>query len=143
MDREVLTAKLESLRRCVARVKSTVPPTAEQLKEDIDAQDIVSLNLVRAVQVCTDIAAHLVADRECAVPDTMAGCFEALSCLGILSEPLAASMKRAVGFRNLSVHAYDMLDWDLVHAIATGRLDDFAGFARSVEVCLDQDAQGV
>ncbi len=137
MDRGVLNAKLESLRRCMARVEATVPPTPELLAEDINAQDVVSLNLVRAVQVCVDIAAHLVADRECAVPDTMAGCFDALSRLGILSPSIAARMRRAVGFRNLSVHAYDMMDWGLVHAIATGRLDDFAEFARSVQACLD------
>lgn len=137
MDKAVLSAKLESLRRCVSRVKATVPPTAEALAEDIDAQDIVSLNLVRAVQVCVDIAAHLVADRECEVPDTMAGCFDALTRLGILPAPIADQMKRAVGFRNLSVHAYDMLDWGVVHAIATSRLDDFVDFARSVEAHLE------
>ena len=138
VERDVVHAKLESLRRCVARVEAVVPPTAKRLAEDIDAQDIVSLNLVRAVQVCVDIAAHLVADHGCPVPDTMAGCFDALARQGIVSEEVAAHMKRAVGFRNMSVHAYDMLDWDLVHAIATTRMDDFAQFAQSAEAFLDR-----
>ena len=138
MERDVVYAKLESLRRCVARVEAVVPVTAERLAEDIDAQDIVSLNLVRAVQVCVDIAAHLIADRGCPVPDTMAGCFDALTRQDIVSAQVATHMKRAVGFRNMSVHAYDTLDWDLVHAIATPRMEDFAQFARSVADSLDQ-----
>ena len=38
-------------------------------------------------------------------------------------------MNEAVGFRNLSVHAYDRVDWDRVFAIVHHRLADFRSFA--------------
>jgi uncharacterized protein YutE (UPF0331/DUF86 family) len=41
-------------------------------------------------------------------------------------------MDKAVGFRNLSVHAYDRVDWDRVHDIVHHRLDDFRAFASHV-----------
>ena len=62
MDREVVAEKLESLRRCLQRVSEKCPPDVETLLRDFDLQDILALNLSRAVQLCVDIAAHLVAD---------------------------------------------------------------------------------
>ena len=105
MDRDVIAAKLESLRRCVERVRSRTPASVEELSSSYDAQDILCLNLERAVRTCVDIAAHIVSDSECAVPDTMAGTFDALERQGLLSRALAERMRRAVGFRNISVHA--------------------------------------
>ena len=136
MDRDVLAAKLESLRHCVERVRTRAPASVEELSISHDAQDIVCLNLERAVQACVDIAAHIVSDSECAVPDTMAGTFDALERQGIVSPELSERMRRAVGFRNISVHAYQALDWAIVHSIATKRLDDFVEFGRAIETML-------
>ena len=136
MDRDVVTAKLESLRRCVERVRSRTPASVEELSSSCDAQDILCLNLERAVQACVDIAAHIVSDSECAVPDTMAGTFDALERQGLLSRALARRLRRAVGFRNISVQAYQTLDWEIVYSIATKRLDDFVEFGLAIEAVL-------
>ena len=55
MDRVILTEKLESLRRCLQRIEAKTPGDVESLRGDPDLQDIVVLNLTRAVQVCVDI----------------------------------------------------------------------------------------
>jgi hypothetical protein len=52
MDREIVALKLESLRRCIQRLNSKCPLEPETLVADIDLQDIISLNLSRAVQIC-------------------------------------------------------------------------------------------
>lgn len=46
-------------------------------------------------------------------------------------------MRKAVGFRNIAVHAYDSIDWEIVYSIATERLQDFKEFARTVSAQLD------
>ncbi len=71
MDRLILAEKLESLRRCVARVEARRLPSAEDLATDADVQDIVSLNLMRAVQLCVDIALHVLGDTGQRPPATM------------------------------------------------------------------------
>ena len=136
MDRDIVTAKLESLRHCVERVRMRTPESVAELSADYDAQDIVCLNLERAVQACVDIAAHIVSDTECAVPDSMAGTFDALERQGMLSRELAERMRRAVGFRNISVHAYRTLDWEIVYSIATKRLGDFVEYGLAIEAVL-------
>jgi hypothetical protein len=59
MDRILIERKLDSLRRCLQRVTERCPASAEALAEDLDAQDIVSLKLTRAVQLCVDLAEHV------------------------------------------------------------------------------------
>jgi hypothetical protein len=51
MDRRVIADKLERLRRCVQRIEHKRPPTLATLAADVDLQDILSVNLERAVQL--------------------------------------------------------------------------------------------
>ncbi len=132
MDRDVIDGKLESLRRCVQRLRAKLPVTAEQLAQDVDLQDIVALNLIRAVQVSADIAAHLVADRDWPVPATMGEGFQSLADNGVLTDEMGRRMRAAVGFRNIAVHSYERIDWRIVQAILERHLADFDVFATVV-----------
>lgn len=132
MDRELINQKLESLRRALQRISDKCPETAEILANDFDAQDIVSLNLTRAVQLSVDIGSHLISCSDYPPPTTMGQVFEILSSTGIISVELAERMKNSVGFRNLAVHNYEAINWAIVFAIATQHLDDFKQFAMAV-----------
>lgn len=138
MDRDVIEQKIESLRRCVARVHQKCPATADALANDVDAQDILTLNLTRAVQLCVDIGAHIIAARDNPAPDTMGQTFDVLAALGLISPELAVRMKKAVGFRNIAVHNYEAIDWQIAHAIATRHMEDFTAFAGAIA-----DATGI
>lgn len=131
MDRVVVDQKLESLRRCVARVMAKRPASVAALVADVDAQDVIVLNLSRAVQICVDITMHYLASADSAVPQTMGQAFELLALEGVIDTALAERLRRAVGFRNLAVHSYDTIDWALVFAISSDQLDDFRAFAKS------------
>ena len=74
MDTDVIKAKLVSLQRCMERIRQKTPANAQQLAEDFDLQDILILNLQRAVQISIDIATSILADSP-AVPSTMAEAF--------------------------------------------------------------------
>jgi uncharacterized protein YutE (UPF0331/DUF86 family) len=133
MDREVVLNKLENLRRCVSRVEYKRPVSLDALIEDIDAQDIIVLNLERAVQCCVDIGMHLISDfDEITVPDSMAGTFKTLSAIKIIDAELAGHLSKAVGFRNTAVHTYQDISWEIVFSIITERLVDFRDFTRCI-----------
>lgn len=129
MDREVIEQKLESLRGCLQRIADKCPSDPETLSRNPDLQDIIALNLTRAVQLCVDIGAHLIAGMETAPPDTMGETFDILYEADILPEGLAKELKKAVGFRNIVVHNYQKIDWMIVHTLAHHHLDDFTKFA--------------
>lgn len=95
MDRTVIENRLESLRRCLARIRAKCPATAAALAQDPDAQDIVAINLTRAVQLCVDIGAHLVAATERPAPETMGQTFDLLAESGSISTDVATRMNKA------------------------------------------------
>ena len=132
MAGSVLEEKLESLRSCVQRLEVKRPARIEQLERDQDLQDILALNLTRAVQLSVDIAAHLVADSELPPPETMAESFNRLRELGIIDDHLSERLSGAVGFRNIAVHQYESVDWAIVFEIVHSHLEDFRELARAV-----------
>ena len=138
MDREVVEQKLESLRHCLQRIETKCPAEADALLTDYDLQDIISLNLSRAVQLCVDIGAHLISGMDVPPPDTMSQTFDRLEQTGMLTTTLAINLKKAVGFRNIAVHNYDDINWHIVHSIIKNHLADFSGFAKVVMMKLDE-----
>ena len=137
MDREVVEQKLESLRRCLQRIQIKCPADPETLVADFDLQDILALNLSRAVQLCVDIGAHLIAASDSPPPDTMGQTFDMLAQTGLLDAVLASQLKKAVGFRNIAVHNYEAINWHIVHNIVKNHLADFTAFARVVSLKLN------
>ena len=129
---EVIANKIESIRRCVTRIENTCPATTEMLMDNVDAQDILSINLERAVQLAVDMATYVLARREITAPDTMAGVFRSLHDVGILDSAIAEKMMKAVGFRNIAVHAYREMDWTIVYAIARQAPSDLREFIRQI-----------
>lgn len=60
------------MRRCVVRLEQRCPDTLETLQADIDVQDILALNLTRAIQLCVDMASQWIAEHyELTLPITM------------------------------------------------------------------------
>jgi uncharacterized protein YutE (UPF0331/DUF86 family) len=103
-----------------------------------DLQDIVSLNFSCAVQLCVDIGAHLIFGMDVLPPDTIGQTFDRLEQAGMLTKTLALNLKKAVGFRNITVHNYDDINWHIVHSIVKNHLADFSGFAKVVMMKLDE-----
>ena len=138
MDREVVEQKLELLRRCLRRIETKCPEDATTLIADFDLQDIISLNLSRAVQISVDIGTHLIAGMEVPPPGTMGETFDLLAQERVLPIALASSLKKAVGFRNIAVHSYESINWEIVYSIVKYHLADFSEFAQIVAMRLDK-----
>jgi uncharacterized protein YutE (UPF0331/DUF86 family) len=128
----VLEPKLDSLARCIGRIENKLPFSEAELRTNLDLQDVISINLERAVQLSVDIASVVISYTQTPVPSTMAEAFDALHSLGWIDAETAQRMRKAVGFRNISVHEYEKIDWVIVHRIATSHLDDFKKFANQV-----------
>ena len=132
MDQVILDQKLESLRRCIRRVEEKTPSNVVKLIEDQDIQDILVLNLTRAVQLCVDIGSHVISESEEPAPTTMGDVFSTLENLGAITSITCKSMRNPVGFRNIAVHNYDVINWEIVYAICNNLLVDFRRFASEI-----------
>ena len=132
IDKKVIEEKLISLNRCLDRIKLHTPATVEALQSDFDTQDIICLNIQRAVQISVDIAAHILAEQLHEQTPTMAETFLALSRHGLLDSQLASSLAKAVGFRNIAVHEYNTLDMNILYSIITKEIGCFYEFSDTV-----------
>ena len=84
MNNPLIAQKLESLTHCLIRIESKRPDDINVLKEDYDIQDIISVNLERAIQISVDIAAIIISEKGIRTANTMAGSFKALESYHIL-----------------------------------------------------------
>ena len=131
MDKAVVQQKLLSLQRCIQRIREKTPESATTLEGDFDLQDIIVLNLQRAVQISIDIATHVLAETTSS-PSTMAEAFLLLHQEHVLSQDVAKRMSRSVGLRNVAVHEYTNLDWNIVHTVALHHLSDFVQYGEEI-----------
>jgi uncharacterized protein YutE (UPF0331/DUF86 family) len=134
MDQVILAQKLESLRRCIQRVEEKTPSDVSQLIQDPDVQDILVLNLTRAVQLCVDIGSHVISESDEVAPTTMGDVFSILEKLGTITPGTCQSMRKAVGFRNVAFHNYDVINWEIVFAICQNFLTDFRRFVSEITI---------
>ncbi|MBX3618201.1 type VII toxin-antitoxin system HepT family RNase toxin [Nitrosomonas sp.] len=133
MDQMIIAEKLESLRRCVQRIEDKTPKDVGSLIRDIDLQDILVINLTRAVQISIDIGSHIISTTNQPLPQTMGDVFTKLQELGAISQETNERLRKAVGFRNIAVHNYEAINWEIVYAICGNSLQDFRQFAQ--EIC--------
>ena len=134
MDELVLEKKIDSVIRCLRRIENRLPQEKIQFLKDLDAQDVVVLNLTRAIQLCVDIAMHVIANSDAITPQTMSESFTILEKLGVIDQNISIKMKKSVGFRNIAIHSYDDLDLNLTFEIASKHLNDFKDYIRQIVV---------
>lgn len=135
---DVVVAKLAELSERIQRIRSRCPPTEEALEADQDALELVSFNLMLAVQACADIAAHIAADEGWTPSANLAQAFRALQQHAVISEASARSLGRAVGLRNIVAHGYSGVQVEAVFAAATVGTHDLTTFRTEILAWLNQ-----
>ncbi|MCK5663954.1 MAG: DUF86 domain-containing protein [Thiotrichaceae bacterium] len=124
--------KIDSILRCLNRIQQRLPDTESEFLVDYDAQDVVVLNLTRAIQMNVDIATYILANNDQAVPTTMAEAFASLEHLKIITPNIADKMKRSIGYRNVAVHNYDDIDLIYRAVLILGVTSDFKDYIKQI-----------
>jgi uncharacterized protein YutE (UPF0331/DUF86 family) len=130
--KSIILQKLENIANCISRIESKQPFSVEVLKSDFDIQDTISINLQRAIQAATDLAAHIIAEKNGRTPKDTGDAFLVLHEMGIIDKPLSILMIKATGFRNAIVHEYDGIDWIIVHTVCEKHLHLFRDFSKTI-----------
>ena len=123
IDNDLVLAKISSIDRCLKRIETTLQGDPKKLK-NLDAQDIFVLNLQRAIQISIDLASHLVSAKNLGVPKTLRESFELLEKAHVLEPNLAQRLSKMVGFRNIAIHEYQLINEEILESIYTERLGD-------------------
>ncbi len=129
-DAELVRKKLAFIETCVEELRRLGRPG--RLEKDIKEARFVEHTLQIAVQAALDVASHIVADERLGEPRTNRELFDLLRQAGWLSEGLASTLRQMVGFRNILVHGYQIVDIEVVRDILENRLGDLLEFVGAV-----------
>jgi uncharacterized protein YutE (UPF0331/DUF86 family) len=130
-DEDVVMAKVSTIRKCVATIRSLADEIPEADKEWMRL-DLTALNLQRAVEATLDLASHLISANGWELPRDSRHAFQVVAEHGIVSGTSRKVLDGMVGFRNIAVHNYRDLDPAIVRGIAAHRLGDLEAIAGEI-----------
>jgi uncharacterized protein YutE (UPF0331/DUF86 family) len=129
-DRELLEKRLAFIETCVQELRRLGRP--DRLNDDLKERRFVEHTLQIALQACQDVASHIVSDERLGEARTNQELFDLLRRGGWITHALAASLRRGIGFRNVLVHGYTVVDVAIVRDVLENRLDDLLIYANAI-----------
>jgi uncharacterized protein YutE (UPF0331/DUF86 family) len=133
-DEGLVAKKLAFVETCVQELRTMARP--ERLEHDVRERRFVEHTLQIALQACQDVASHVASDDRLGEPRTNQELFELLHRAGWIPADLAASLRRAIGFRNVLVHGYAEVDLAVLRDVVEHRLGDLLAFAAAIRARL-------
>ncbi len=126
-SRDVLIEKINSIQNYLKRIHDTVRGSLDRV-EQLDAQDIIVLNLQRVVQLVIDIASYVISSQQLGVPQSLKDLFQILEKNQMINKEVSLKMQKMVDFRNIAVHDYQAIDPKILKSIITNHLQDLEEF---------------
>lgn len=129
-DAELVEKKLAFIETCVRELRALVRPSA--IATDLREERFAAHTLQIAIQAALDVASHIASDERLGEPDTNRQLFDLLARAGWLPAPLAETMQKMAGFRNVVVHGYQGLDKAILADIVVNRLGDLLDYVGAI-----------
>lgn len=129
VDRDVLLRKLAYLRRLL----HDLAPFERMSRAEIEAHHYTIERILELlVGAAADLLFHILAERGQA-PASYRDAFRLAAQEGLLPDDLAGRLQQAAGMRDVLVHLYERIDYDILHASIAPALHDFALFVALAE----------
>ena len=125
VDKALILRKLTELEEHLKQIKEFSNISVEDYSREWKTQRIVERTLQIMIEICADIANHIIADKGYRVPKSYADTFRVLYEKDIIEEEIFKMMENMAKFRNVVVHRYDKLDEYIVINILKKHLNDF------------------
>ncbi|MBF0416018.1 MAG: DUF86 domain-containing protein [Magnetococcales bacterium] len=129
---DVLVNKAATIERCVARAREEYGKDPDTFADDYTRQDAAILNIQRACEAALDMGQYLIRRERLGVPQGARDIFDLLAQGGWIDVDLANRLKPMVGFRNIAVHDYQILQLPITIAIITTHLDGLLDYAQTM-----------
>jgi uncharacterized protein YutE (UPF0331/DUF86 family) len=129
---DLIINKINTINKCIERIKHEYNESENSIKLDFTKQDSIILNLERTSQATIDIASHIVRIKKLGIPQTNREVFVILENNDLISSEVSKRMQAMVGFRNIAVHDYQSLNLDIIIEIVKNHLNDFTEFINQI-----------
>lgn len=131
---DILLNKAAIIERCIRRM--TEEARACPALDDYTHIDALTLNVERACQAAIDMAMHVVAQQHLGIPQSTADAFALLERAGCIEPRLAAALRGMAGFRNVAVHQYTEIDFNVLRWVVDEGHLDWIAFGKALGVII-------
>ena len=132
VDKTLILRKLADLEVYYDQLSEYSNITVKEYEGDWKTQRIVERTLQVMIETCVDIAGHVISDSGYRIPKNYADTFRILYENNILNKELSATMEKITRFRNIIVHDYDKVDFEIVAAILKKDINDFVEYKNAI-----------
>ena len=132
VDKSLILRKIGDLELYQKQLAEFSDITVQSYSDDWKTQRIVERTLQMMIEICADIANHIVSDRAMRIPTGYSDTFKVLFENGVIDKGLFDIMEKMAKFRNIVVHQYEAVDSEIVVLILRKHLDDFQLFSDAV-----------
>jgi len=132
VDKTLVLRKLSELEEYLRQIGEYSDINAGEYSKNWKTQRIVERTLQMMIEICVDIASHIVSDAGFRVPKSYADTFKVLYENNIIKKDLFDRIERMAKFRNILVHQYDRVDAEIVVNILNAHLDDFLHYKEAI-----------
>jgi uncharacterized protein YutE (UPF0331/DUF86 family) len=139
VDKNLVLRKMSDLSDLYGHLLEYVGITVRRYAADWKTQRIVERTLQMMVEICLDVANHIISDKRFRRPVGYADHFAVLRENGMLSGKLTTRMMKMARFRNLIVHNYDKIYPEIVVGILKKNLSDFDAFKDAVVKVIESE----
>ena len=121
---KVLMHKAKVIERCVQRAREEHLAAQGHFSTDHTRQDAAVLNLQRACEAALDMAQRIISVQGWGIAETSKELFAILQRKAVIDAAMEKTLVNMVGFRNLAVHDYEELNYNIVESIITKDCND-------------------
>lgn len=104
----------------------------EIYKENWKSQRIVERTLQIMIELCIDVAEHIISDAHMRLPTTYSDTFKVLFENHVIDQSLLRTMEKMAKFRNVIVHQYEKVDAEIITTILKKSINDFVVFKNAI-----------
>ncbi len=140
VDRRFVSRLIEDIEKNVVLLEAMRDVPAETLRDDPHQGYTALYALQICVEALLNVSHHMIAELGLTRPESTVHAVEILTRSGVLQDSeLAGRLPDIVRFRNLIVHRYWDIRWDLVHGILQHNIGDLRAFAAAIESFMDRN----
>ena len=136
LNRELINKRCLEISDSLERLEKIKDSSKEEFLKNRDIQDITSYRLLVAIEAALNMCYHVSARKLKKAPDQYAECFGILGEAGIIPEELAKELKNMARFRNMLVHMYWKMDYEIIFDILQNNLEQLRKFTRAITALL-------
>ncbi|MEK6692672.1 MAG: DUF86 domain-containing protein [Nitrospirota bacterium] len=132
VDRALIGRKIAEMETYLSQIREFSKISVSAYKKGWKTQRIVERTLQIMIELCIDIANHLISDKGMRLPTGYADTFKVLMESQVISKNLFKTMEKMAKFRNVVVHQYEKIDPAIVVSILHRDLDDFRKYKKAI-----------